>query len=196
MISLCIKNNNPKTLHYLIQNISNINMDNIIYSQRKFANYENIIIHYTGNAINDFFNTLSNIISDCIIELYEPTLIKNIIYANYFYFNPIEIEEINKNCLEFLLLNCAEDSIVNNHFSLPDSDYNFSDRKITLWVDVLKYLTSNKSIFLDGFIRFKIKDYLSYLDNLVDISVNQFVLDNEYSDFIDILKLYIKSKDD
>jgi len=38
-------------------------------------------------------------------------------------------------------------------------------------------------------------DYIKILDNLVDISVNKFVIDREYSEFIDLLKVYINSKD-
>ena len=48
-------------------------------------------------------------------------------------------------------------------------------------------------MLLEGFITFRIKDYIDILDNAVDFSVSQFVINREYTEFIDLLKIYINS---
>ena len=53
----------------------------------------------------------------------------------------------------------------------------------------------NKSLILDGFVKFRLKDYIRLLDSIVDLSVNKFVIDREYTEFIDLLKVYINSKE-
>ena len=47
---------------------------------------------------------------------------------------------------------------------------------------------------LNGFLRFRIYDYINFLNDLVDSAVNEFVINKEYSEFIELLKLYIDSK--
>ena len=71
---------------------------------------------------------------------------------------------------------------------------NYSDRSLCLWTEILKYITENKSMILDGFVRFRVSKYLDYIDSCVDTAVNQFIIDREYFDFINLLKLYINSK--
>ena len=67
-------------------------------------------------------------------------------------------------------------------------------RKELLWCSILKYITTHKNINLDGVITFRLKSYISVIDNVVDFSVNQFVINREYSEFIDLLKTYINSR--
>lgn len=201
MISLCIKDNNINVINNLFDNVSNINMDNIIFSKKTFSKYENIILHYTGNNQAEFYNEITNSICSCILKIYEPIIVKEILSSNYFYFEQIDINQILKNCFEILNLeitsykdNTCDLSLKPKHFNFSYNDITFSDRKSVLWTDILKYITSTKTIFLDGFIRFRIKNYLSYLDDVVDTSVNQYIVDKEYFNFVELVKLYIESK--
>ena len=193
MVSFCIKNNNEKIINYLYENISAINLDNIIFSKKDFSKYTNIIIHYNGKNISEFNNELSNVIRDCIIKFYEPQIIKQLIILNYFYFDSSDISKIEENCLNILNYDCCESSS-SIHFSAYPNSSDYKDRKICLWIDILKYVTENKSMILDGFVRFRIPKYINYIDSCVDDAVNQFVIDKEYFDFINLLKLYISSK--
>lgn len=192
MVSFCIKNNNQNTINYLLKNIELINLDNIHFCEKKFSKYNNIILHYTGKSVSIFYNELANVLCKSIIELYEPQILKKMLYLNYFYFEPEDIDIISKSCKN--LLNTASDK---HNLQFTKTNYpsvNYNDRKISLWASVLKYITSHKSMVLDGFITFRTFDYLSYLDNAIDNAVNQFVIDKEYFDFINLLKLYIDAK--
>ena len=49
-------------------------------------------------------------------------------------------------------------------------------------------------MILEGFVNFRLKEYISYLDNTIDNAVNQFIIEKEYNEFISLLKIYIDSK--
>lgn len=112
------------------------------------------------------------------------------ILLEYFYFDFDDIKKIEKNCYESLGM--STDS--SNHFNMYKSDNDFNNRKLVLKNDIDKYLKSQKSIIVEGFVKFRIKDYLKYIEDAIDISVNQFVVDKEYNDFIKLIKLYVESR--
>lgn len=190
MTSFCIKSNNVKVIDYILSDLYNINFDNIIFSKREFSKYTNIILHYNGSDISGFYNVLSNILCKCIIDVYEPIIIRNIILLEYFYFDISDIKKIERNCYELLGIAYPNSC----HFNIYKSDNNFDDRKLVLENIISRYIKSNKSIVLDGFVKFRIKSYIKYIEDSVDNSVNQFVVDKEYNDFIKLIKLYIESK--
>lgn len=195
MISLCIKNNNSKIINYLMDNIANIKLCNIYFSTQKFSKYYNVIIHYVGNSSPAFYNEISTVICNCIIKLYEPQIVRNILHSNYFYFDNLDTDVIENNCNNILKNDStnSEYPLFANSASV-NLDYDYDDRKKVLWTAVLKYITAHKSLVLDGFILFRAKEYLKYIDSAVDYSVNQFVIDKEYFDFINLLKLYVDTK--
>lgn len=190
MTSFCIKSNNFKVIDYILSNLYNTNFANIIFSKRDFSKFSNIILHYKENDIVDFYNVISNIICNCILKIYEPIIIRNMILLEYFYFDFDDIKKIEKNCYE--LLGISSNS--SNHFNMYKSDNDFNNRKLVLKNDIDKYLKSEKSIIVEGFVKFRIKDYLKYIEDAIDISVNQFVVDKEYNDFIKLIKLYVESR--
>ena len=48
-------------------------------------------------------------------------------------------------------------------------------------------------MILDGFVLFRLYDYIKFMDSLVDTAVNRFLIEKEYLEFVNILKLYINS---
>ena len=106
---------------------------------------------------------------------------KDLIIKNYFYFDNLEVKKVLDICLEILY-----DS---NEFSLDD-------RQLNLFNVFYYYLLENKSLFLNGFVYFRLKEYTNFLENVIDIAVNKFIIEREYLEFISLLKLYIKSNSD
>lgn len=179
MKSFCIKTNNIKIRDYLLNSLSSTNFEDIHYISRKFKIYENIIVHYTGKLECDFLNILSNIISDCILVFFEPFLIKRTLNFNYFYFDNFEKKMIEENCYSYIASN---------------EDDTLKYRKDEIWPNVLKYISENKSMILDGFVNFRLDNYLETIEDIVDYSVNKYIVEKEYTEFINLLKLYIDSK--
>lgn len=180
MKSFCIKTNNNKIIKYLLKNISDLNIENVYYSSNKFKLYNNVIIHYLGKNLSLFYNKLSNIITDCIINFYEEKLVNHILNYNYFYFDFYEKNEIIKECINLLDIKETSD---------------FTYRKECILANVFEYLTENNSMILSGFVNFRLQNYIKCIDSAVDIAVNKFILEKEYKEFIELLKLYIKSKE-
>ena len=56
------------------------------------------------------------------------------------------------------------------------------------------YFYFNKSIVLEGFLNFRLREYIAYLRDLLQEAVNQFILDKEYIEFVNLLKDYVDSK--
>jgi putative sporulation protein YtxC len=180
MKSYCIKTNNTQIIDYLLKSLDAIPLNDIYYINKKFKIYSNVIVHYTGNNETLFLSTFANIISDCIVVFYEPNLIQRIINFNYFYFDNFE-----KKIIEDMCYNSMN----------SDDDNNFKYRKEEIWISVLKYISENKSMILDGFVNFRLENYNCTLEELVNYSVNKYVVEKEYTEFINLLKLYINSKE-
>lgn len=180
MNSICIKTNNSNTINTLLNNLENIKLDNIYLSQNNFKNYQNVIVHYRGNSIDLFYSKLAEVLSNIITSSYEKNLVKRIINSNYFYFNDIEKSKIGNICLEALN---------------DDENLEFSNRKNIIFISFLKYIIYNKTMVLDGFINFRLKDYISVLDDAVDYSVSKYLVEREYAEFVNLLKIYINSKE-
>lgn len=178
--SLCIKTNNNRAINYLLTEFSNVNLNDIYISTSKFKLYNNFIVHYKGRKLDVFYNVLSNILASLIIDLYEENLLKHIISNNYFYFTDIEQRKILEICKDYLYSGDLDEVTL---------------RKDSLKISCIEYFANNKSVVLDGFINFRISDYIKIIDYVVDLAVNKFVIDKEYNEFVDLLKCYINSKE-
>lgn len=131
---------------------------------------DSIIFSFSStSSFSDFF-------ADLIIDLFEENLIKEILEKHYCYFSYDEQLNIFKE---------SSNIIKDNSNSKHDLVY-FS---------VYDYLSSESSMILSGFIKFRLKDYIEVLEYLIDLSVNSFIVNREYDRFIDLLKSYISSSD-
>ena len=179
MSSLCIKTNNEEILSYLQNEFSNFNMLNTFYSRNEFKFYKNIIIHYTGIDKELFYTKLATILSYLVIDYFEYDIIKNMLSANYFYFDNTELDKILDLCNENLC---------------DDEEFSFTNRQMLLFDAFYEYISTHHSIILTGFINFRLKEYRNLLEDLTDFSVNEFIIEREYLEFISLLRLYVNSQ--
>ena len=160
-----------------INDLDLLNINNVYFSCKKFRNYTNIIIHYKGKSIHQFLSSVTKILTYLVLDLYEDNILRKLISDEYFYFSTEEQKSIFNICINNLntqdLLTRIE--LIENAF--------------------YEYLISHKSINLKGFIDFRLFNYAKYLDSIIDICVNKFIIDKEYLDFVNLLKTYINSCD-
>ena len=175
MKSFCFKTNNTQILNYLVNRIQEIDFENLIYSQNQFKIYKNITIHYRGNNNNKFYNFLTELIGEVVIEFYEEKILKQLINYNYFYFDEYEKNKILENCMQLIEPEMYNTKLLDNK-------------------NIKEYVKENKAMILDGFVYFRLRAYLEYLDEVVDSGVNQFVIEKEYREFISLLRVYVESK--
>lgn len=179
MKSFCIKNNNKLILDYLLTEIKNSKIENVVAKHSKFKNYSNIIVHYMGQNDSMFIYKLSEIITKCIIKHYEDKVVTRVINSDYFYFDQKERNIIHNNCNEILQ---------------DDSEADFNVRKEKIFECLVDYISEHKYFILDGFVNFRLFEYNSLVEDCVDTAVNKYIIDKEYKEFIELLRGYIKSQ--
>ena len=175
--SFCIKSNNEKILNYLLGNFKSSSPDNFYLSKNKFKVYNNIILHYKGTDVSKFYTYISSLIEHTILKFYESKLIYNTINYEYFYFTDAEKELIFK-----LTQNLLKE---NNTIA--------SSRLNILYHLCHNYIKDNKYMILDGFVNFRLKEYISILNDIVSESVSSYTIQKEYDEFIELLNSYVKS---
>ena len=178
--SFCIKTNNNQIIDYLLNEFENVDLEGLYISKLKFKFYTNFIVHYKGKNLDSFYTTFSKILSSTIVKFYEKEIVKHIINSNYFYFTDIEQRKIFNIAYDYLYNGDLKESYI---------------RKDSIMISCFEYFSNNKSVILDGFVNFRIHDYIKIIDYIVDMAVNKFVIDREYTEFIELLKCYIDSKD-
>lgn len=153
--SICIKTIGEEKINYMIELIESVPI-NVYLSNYRFKTYDNLIVHYPFDEnVDEFYEFISIIIKKCIEKFYEDLLINKNVEKNYFYLSSIErkyISEITRKVLE-----------------LPDEKIGYKN-------DVLKrlikeYIKENKSIIIEGFVNFRVKEYKDLLDRIVEVSV-------------------------
>ena len=172
-ISFCIKTDNNNIANEILLYAKSLKIDNLIIHQKDFSVYNNIFFHYLGDDKDYFYEKLSNLISNSIIKLYEKQLLYKIICENYFYFFDMEINDILKICLE------------------SRKEFNVLERLQIIKNECLEYISNNKSMILQGFVDFRLYDYCVFLDEIVDYSINKYLIQREYVEFINLLQDYV-----
>ncbi|MDA8234398.1 MAG: putative sporulation protein YtxC [Clostridia bacterium] len=139
---------------------------------------------YTHDDTQSIFkHYVANIISDAIIGYYEGDLIKEIIQENYYYFNEDERKTINRYAAKYT-----------NHDDNATGEYMVYQigRKSMILQRVLEYLQNNNELVIEGFIKFRLKEYLQELQEAVDRAVDDFMMEREYKEFIRLLKYFVE----
>ena len=181
MKSVSIKFTSQKTTKSLLDKLQYLDFNDVYYSCKKFKSYYNVIVHFKGKDEDPFLNCLSRVLSQFIICTFENSIIKSLIKSEYFYFDKKEQNTIF-NIVALDLYN-SEEAIV------PPNQ-----REDIIYNKVYNYLFFNHSLILKGFISFRIKEYFNCILEQIDKSVNKYIVEKEYFEFVSILKLYVKSE--
>ena len=177
MKSICIKTNNTEIIDYLLKSAEKLNIENIYISIKKFKHFNNFIIHYIGTEYIKFNTFLSNLLTKIVIEFYEENILNQSINLNFFYF---DLSEKNK--------------IIKNAKNLLNEEKNYYSKYDILNNELYIKIANSHSLYLQAFIDFNLNDYTNFLNTQLDLAVNKFLIDKEYVEFVNILKLYIKSE--
>ncbi|NLY43195.1 MAG: putative sporulation protein YtxC [Clostridiaceae bacterium] len=134
------------------------------------------------NKMNHLKKFLANLLAEYIIEKYEHRFITRIIHSNYCYFNTGERREILRTALKNIV-GFGEKNIFSNLFMIR--------RKNIVARKLLEYLETSNEIILDGFVTFRLKDYIKELEEVVDKAVDDYMMEKEYREFIRLLKYFV-----
>jgi putative sporulation protein YtxC len=143
--------------------------DDKIYNKKSVQMYDALRTH------------VSNALADYIIRQYEEKLISRIIHSNYCYFNGAERKEILN--LSMRIIRNEDKSFMNSLFQMR--------RKNVIIRKLLDYFEGSNSLILDGFVNFRLKDYMKDLEEIVDKAVDDFLMEREYREFIRLLRYFV-----
>ncbi|NPV27093.1 MAG: putative sporulation protein YtxC [Firmicutes bacterium] len=130
-----------------------------------------------------FKHYIANVVSEIIVNYWEPILIRKLIKEHYPYFSEQEKENLAQKTLRFLN-QC--DGISANQLVYQ------LDRKSKILHKAIDYLHANNEIIIDGFINFRLKEYLNELREAVDMAVDELMMEKEYNEFVRLLQYFVE----
>lgn len=130
----------------------------------------------TGQVEPVFRRQIAGVITDLIISKWEDKLLKDIIRTQYYYFDDDEKCTIYEYAQQKLNLNAK----------------NKEKNKLCILNRLTEYLTSNNDIVIDGFVRFRLKEYVNSLYDVADEAVDDFLSEREYNEFIQLLRYFVE----
>lgn len=124
---------------------------------------------------------ISNALADYIIRQYEERLLTRIINGNFCYFNAGERKEILGRALN--IIRNEDKTFINSLFQIR--------RRNVIIRRLMDYFDNSNNIILDGFVNFRLKEYIKDLEDVVDKAVDDFLMDREYREFIRLLRYFV-----
>ncbi len=125
---------------------------------------------------------VSNALADLIIEQYEDKLLNRIINSNYGYFNSAEKKDI---------LQISQKIIRNDEKVFFNTLFQIRRRNLII-KKLMEYFEGSSSIILDGFVNFRLRDYIKELEDIIDNAVDDFLIEREYKEFIRLLRYFVE----
>jgi putative sporulation protein YtxC len=192
VLSIGVNKCADEVLKYIENELVQLKNDKIYYSIDKVNNegHEIIIckVHDTqcqNKGAKQIYKALmlnvSNALADYIIRCYEEKLIKRIVNSNYCYFSQMERKDILKEAL--IVIKNEDKSFLNTLLQIR--------RRNIIVKSFMEYFESSNDIILDGFINFRLKDYIKDLEEIVEKAVDSFLMEKEYREFIRLLKYFV-----
>jgi len=127
-------------------------------------------------------NYIADAVSDIILSHWEALLLNDIIRQNYYFFGDDE----KKVIYEYAVMH------INKKAEGPCKSVYLVSRKNKIFQKIMDYLSFNNHIIIDGFIRFRLKEYLGELKDAADKAVDDFLMEREYKEFIQLLKYFVE----
>lgn len=125
---------------------------------------------------------IANALSDVIVNDLEGGIIRSIIKNDHGYLTKEDQERLYREVLKVI----NGDSDGQGRLLLK------MYRKSKILGRILEYLESNRELVLEGFVKFRLKDYKRELQEAVDRVAEDLLIEKEYNDFVRLLKYYVE----
>ncbi len=137
------------------------------------------------DAMELFRHYIAEMLSDLIMCKWQKAMLGDIIRENYYYFSEEERRSIFQNALHYL-----EDLDAGDR-----SPIIVMRKKRMILAKLKEFLDTCNQIVIEGFIRFRLKEYIKDLHEAADKAVDDFLMDREYKEFIQLLKYFVDIQD-
>ena len=117
-----------------------------------------------------FREEVAHVLAQHIVTSLSPDLMRRLLRRNYGYFDSEEREQI----LEYACSEAPQPGLVRS-----------------LAHRLREYLEQSQALNLEGFLTFRMKDYVADLERSLDAAVDEFMLDREYREFVRLLRYFV-----
>ena len=126
---------------------------------------------------------IADVLTDLILDDLQQAMIQRIIHDEFFYF---EKEEMKYICQEVLATVRGEKNRVSRLSSLKNSWHGRIRERI------IEHLDTNSEIIIEGFIRFRLKDFTKELVQGISSIADEILIEREYNEFIKLLRYFVE----
>jgi putative sporulation protein YtxC len=125
---------------------------------------------------------LAGALSELIATRWRERMLRGLIGSHYSYFAPDEQEAILAEADRNL------DELVGGG---PDA----SPLRRSIARRLEEYLEKHSTLIVDGFVTFRLKDYVEAVESAVDRAVDEYLLEREYQEFVHLLRYFVSSQE-
>ncbi|MNI02985.1 YtxC-like family protein [compost metagenome] len=126
--------------------------------------------------------SLSFALADHIMNEHEPAILRGLVQKELKQAEGNEIVQVEGYCKQFL-------------YGDRETSLSFNEtgsRRRTLIADqVHEHMQENSLLILDGFLRFRIQEYVEELREIVEYAMDEYLMDKQYQEFISLLKYFV-----
>jgi putative sporulation protein YtxC len=169
-------------LHFLRQEGFDVQVGERQVGDRRFLTVD--VTPGTVETLARARETVTDAISDCIVNHAVRALIDRFLKTGYQYFDLEEQDSIRQHAARILHGNTEEGR----------TGYEVS-RHGQIRRRVRDYLERSEELVLDGFITFRLKDWVGEIEEAVDRGVDDFLLDREYKEFVHVLRSFVDAQE-
>lgn len=126
---------------------------------------------------------IADILCSIILEDMQSRLVQKIIQEEYFYFEKIDQDKILQDALAIMW---------GGRNPIVDSETIREDWRNKIWSRIMEHLDGSDHIIFEGFIRFRLKDFIGELEDAVDRAVDDLLIEKEYNEFIKLLQYFVE----
>lgn len=124
------------------------------------------------------YDSLAKLIQDIIVNIYIKDVIKERVIKICGEYTPKEKEEISGIA----------------HEILKDKSYYMNERDM-INKDIVNYLIESNSILVDGYMRFRLKEYLYLVDISIEKAIFELESEKEYKEFLGMLQYFVNMQE-
>lgn len=139
-----------------------------------------------GQETNRRFRlSIANAISDLIINSWEERYMRKLIRSRYGYIDEPEQEVIFQYALK-------------NLYSPPGKEHPLQQRirrKGAVLSRLTEFLDKHNELVIDGFITFRLREYVEELEDAVETAVEEFLAEKEEQEFVQLLKCFVEMQE-
>ncbi|QGP90888.1 YtxC-like family protein [Neomoorella glycerini] len=132
--------------------------------------------------VKRFQEQVAEIVAAFIVERWEVALLEGMLLSQYEGLDAGAIEEICRRARAIL------DQGENSYLQLQQRGEPIAAR-------ILEYFQENTWLNIDGFVRFRLPDYLMELDQALEEAVDEYLMEKEYDEFIRLLRYFVEAQE-